>query len=212
MIGYQGVDVQIELFKSILAEKTFHKSFQTIEKVYNEGADLHKFMWDFVEFTHALILIKENLADRDSLNYPIEDIQKITKELESFSPEILTLLSEKIYTIYEKLMYLKLRNSFEMKIFIEISIRKLILDMNKPSVAGVLEKIHDLQQALQKEGEKFVASAPSRPVGQSVTNVAKADTSNKPEVEEAPEDIDMESILKDKFLGTEVDSSKVPEI
>ena len=109
-------------------------------------------------------------------------------------------------------MYLKLRNSFEMKIFIEISIRKLILDMNKPSVAGVLEKIHDLQQALQKEGEKFVASAPSRPVGQSVTNVAKADTSNKPEVEEAPEDIDMESILKDKFLGTEVDSSKVPEI
>jgi hypothetical protein len=26
------------------------------------------------------------------------------------------------------------------------------------------------------------------------------------------EDIDMESILKDKFLGTEVDSSKVPEI
>ena len=152
------------------------------------------------------------MADRDSLNYPIEDIQKITKELESFSPEILTLLSEKIYTIYEKLMYLKLRNSFEMKIFIEISIRKLILDMNKPSVAGVLEKIHDLQQALQKEGEKFVASAPSRPVGQSVTNVAKADTSNKPEVEEAPEDIDMESILKDKFLGTEVDSSKVPEI
>ena len=83
--------------------------------------------------------------------------------------------------------------------------------MNKPSVAGVLEKIHDLQQALQKEGERFVASPATRPLAQQVNHLAKADTSNK-EVEEAPEDIDMESILKDKFLGTEVDSSKVPEI
>jgi len=213
MIGYQGVDVQIELFKSILGEKTFHKSFQTIEKVYNEGADLHKFAWDFVEFTHALILIKENLADRDSLNYPIEDIQKITKELEPYNSEILTLLSEKVYTIYEKLMYLKLRNSFEMKIFIEISLRKLIFDLNKPSVAGVLEKIHDLQQLLQKEGEKFIISSATRSAEQPVvTKTTQAVTSDKPEIEEAPEDIDMESILKDKFLGTEVDSSKLPEI
>ena len=69
-----------------------------------------------------------------------------------------------------------------------------------------------MQQALQKEGERFVASPASRPISQQVNQVAKADTSNKAEVEEAPEDIDMESILKDKFLGTEVDSSKVPEI
>ncbi|MBK8395892.1 MAG: DNA polymerase III subunit gamma/tau [Leptospiraceae bacterium] len=219
MIGYQGVDVQIELVKSILGEKTFHKSFQIIEKVYNEGADLHKFAWDFVEFSHAIILIKENLADRDSLNYPIEDIQKIAKEIETFSSEILTLLSEKVYTMYEKLMYLKLRNSFEMKIFIEISIRKLIIDINKPSVAGILEKINDLQQILQKEGEKFVAASssakPSETVSTSSQKVSesKGNEFPKPQSEVSnSEEIDMESILKDKFLGTEVDSSKLPEI
>ncbi|HMV41595.1 MAG TPA: DNA polymerase III subunit gamma/tau [Leptospiraceae bacterium] len=208
MIGYQGVEVQIEFLKSILGEKTFHKSFEMIEKIYNEGTDLHKFAWEFVEFTHALIIIKENLADRDTLNYPIEDIEKISKELEPFSVEVLTLLSEKIYSMYEKLMYLKLRNSFEMKIFIEISIRKLIFDMNKPSVAGVLEKIHDLYQILQKEGERYTASPrQSNPVAAKENLPQKGNT----EVLQK-EEIDVESILKDKFLGTEVDSSKLPEI
>lgn len=216
MIGYQGVEIQLDLLKSILEEKTFHKSFQFIEKIYNEGSDLHKFLWDFVEFTHALIIIKENLADRDSLNYPLEDIQKIQGTIHNYSPETLTLLSEKVYAMYEKLGLLRLRNSFEMKIFLEISLRKIIIDLNKPSVSGILEKIKALNEIVQKDGEKFQAAFQSQAAVPPKT-VSPKETKPEPAALKVPdtvpdENMDIESMIKDKFLGTEVDSSKLPEI
>ncbi len=195
MIGYQGVDVQIELLHSVLAETKFDKLFSILDKSYKDGVDLNKFLWEFLEFSYATTLIKENLNDKESLNYPVEDVEKISKSISNYPIESLFLLSDQVYNIYEKLNLLKLRNSFETKVFFELSFRKLISELNKPTVSGVLDKIYTLKQAI--ESGSF--SIPEE-VG---TTKNKNDEEKK-----SPEKIDLVSGIKDKFLGSEVEPDK----
>lgn len=196
MIGYQGVEVQIDLLNSILNETKFDKLFSILDKTYKEGIDLNKFLWEFLEFSYATTLIKENLNDKESLNYPSEDIEKISKAISFYPLETLFLLSDQVYSIFEKLNYLHLRNSFEVKVFFELSFRKLILELNKPTVSGVLDKIQTLKKAI--ETGSFVIPE---------TNQNKNDAKKKDE-----EKIDLISEIKDKFLGSEVEPDRFKDI
>jgi DNA polymerase-3 subunit gamma/tau len=65
--------------------------------------------------------------------------------------ESLLLISERVYNMYDKLINARLRNSYEIKVFLEIYFRKLYLDINKPSLAGVLAKIEELGELVQKD-------------------------------------------------------------
>ncbi len=207
MIGYAGVEVQIDLLNSILKEETFAKTFSILEKLYTEGVDLIKFLWEFLEFTYASNLIKENLGDKESFNYPNEDILKIEKAIGDIRLETLLLISDKVYTIYEKINMLRLRNSFEMKVYLEISFRKLIVEINKPSVSGVLEKIQNLKQALEKSTVNFSS-------GKELEKPLQEKKENETDSKESSEEmnIDLVSEIKDKFSGSEVDNPKFQEL
>ncbi len=209
MIGYQGIDSQIDFLQSILEEKTAEKSIQIIEKLYVEGGDLQKFLWGFLEFTHSSLLIRENLINRESINYPKEDIQKIQKMISRYSSDSLVFLTERTYQIYEKLSLLRLRNSFETKIYIEIQIQKLISELTKPSISGILEKINGLTELIQSDIQKLPAEE-SKPVVSSTTHSQTAKPKTEaPAPEQAP---DIEAGLKDRFSGVEVDSKNLPDI
>lgn len=194
MIGYSGIDLQIELLHSLLKETSSNKIFKTIERLYVEGADLQRYVWDFIEFLHSSVLIRENIVDRETLNYPLEDIQKIQREISNYNPETLVFLSEKVYEIFEKLNVLRLRNSYEMKVFLELNFQKLIRQLNQPSLSGVLEKIATLSQQVQRSLNKFSKEEPKEKV---------LDETSIP---------DLETSLKERFSASEVDKKGIPEI
>lgn len=204
MVGYQGIASQIDLLNALLNEKKADLAIQTVEKLYVEGGDLQRYIWDFLEFCHASVLIRENIVDRESINYPYEDIQKIQKAVSNYSIETLVLLSEKVYSIYEKLTLLRLRNSFEIKIFLEINLQKLVGELNRPSVASVLEKIARLSEQVQSDAAKLpeVESKPAE----------KKPGATAPIAEVKEPEVDIEASIKDKFSGVEVDSSNLPTI
>ncbi|MCB1178400.1 MAG: DNA polymerase III subunit gamma/tau [Leptospiraceae bacterium] len=204
MVGYQGIDSQVDFFNSILEDNNPKKAISIIEKLYVEGSDLSRFLWGFLEFTHSAVLIKENLVDRESINYPKEDILKIQKVTENIGPDIIVTLTEKIYQIYEKLTLLRLRNSFEMKVFLEINIQKLIMEINKPSLSGLLEKINDLTELVQSDIKAMPESAESTPS-------TSSEKKEEPKITETPVE-EIESTLKDRFSGVEVDSKNLPDI
>lgn len=89
---------------------------------------------------------------------------------------------------------LRLRNSYEIKIFLEIQLRKLIHEINKPSLAGVLEKINHLNEMVKKDINHLPSHSPE--------NSMEDKKSNHPG--------DVEGTLKDKFSGVEVEN--YPEI
>ncbi|MCC6274859.1 MAG: DNA polymerase III subunit gamma/tau [Leptospiraceae bacterium] len=194
LIGYHGIEIHEKFLKNILDENNYTNAITTIQYLFQEGEDLQKFIWEFLEFVHILVLTKENLGDRENINFPIEDVQKIKKEFESIPLETLVLISERIYNFFEKISILRLRNSYEIKIFIEIQIRKLIFDLTKPSVAGVIGKISELTKLLAAEAE--------------VTPAIQL----KQKAQKAFSSTDVESLLKEKFAATDVDAGKLPKL
>lgn len=149
MIGYHGIDTFTDFLNQLLDSSQSAQIFETLENLFQAGIDLGKFVWDFIEFLNSLLLIKDNLADRESINIPQEDLQKLKQNYRELDREVLVLLAERIFSIHEKLNLMKLRSSYEMKVYLEIQFRKLILDREKPSVSGLLAKISELTKLVQ---------------------------------------------------------------
>jgi DNA polymerase III subunit gamma/tau len=221
MLGYHGIDVQLQFLKSVLTDQTSERSIGVIEKLFEEGADLIKFIWDQIEFVHSVLLLKENLASRENIHFPLEDIDKVKKEVANYSVEPLNYISDRMFSIYEKLVYLKLRNSYEIKIFLEIQLRNLILELNKPSVSGLLEKIKDLSALVQKQMQ-VNPSLGVVPIS-AATPTVSPETSKTEEVKEKKEVVppvsskeidDVSSVILEQFSGTEIesDSKNIPKI
>ncbi|MCB1189002.1 MAG: DNA polymerase III subunit gamma/tau [Leptospiraceae bacterium] len=194
MIGYQGVDVFIGFMHEILNRDSNTNALQMIEKFSMDGVDLLKFMWDFVEFSHSSLLVKEGIASRENIQYPMEDLKKIQKEISSIDPEILNFLSNQVYGIYEKLVYMKFRNSFEMKVFLEIQIKTLMANINKPSLSGVLAKISELNELVQTE----IKSLPE----DSIISPQPKEPKQEKKIEQ-----DVGELLKEQFSGVDVETN-----
>lgn len=212
MLGYQGIDMQIEFLHALLEPQEHKSPVAHIEKLFLEGSDLIRFVWDMVEFTHTTVLLKENLSGRESINYPLEDIDKIKKFIEKYSTETLNLISHHFYEIYEKLNYLKLRNSYEIKVFIEIQAHKLTKDLTRPSLAGVLTKIQLLGERVQEQAQNMAKIEPA-PVQKEEATPAKPEPGQTAAQENPPkEKPDVGSMIKEQFAGIELEQGKYPEL
>ncbi|GBF39682.1 DNA polymerase III subunit gamma/tau [Leptospira johnsonii] len=240
MIGYHGIDFLADFIKSLVDSENSSKSLQIIENLYQEGQDIFKFLWDSIEFTHTLCLLKDSAADSESVNYPREDLIKMRKDFESVDPIALNKLSFRLFELFEKVKTLRLRNSFEIKIFIEIQIKKLAEDLAKPSLAGLVDRINHLILMIQDQDSNSPASTFELPKKQAPPQQAKEIQTPAPtpapvvsnEKKEIPqgqkssplssledmakdvssEDAEWEKSFKNEFLGTDVDPSKVPKL
>ncbi len=220
MIGYHGIDTFIDFLNDILDSTKSAQIFEKLEHYFQEGVDLIKFIWDFVEFLNSLLLIQDNLAERESINIPQDDIQKIKTQFRTLDKELLIMLSENIFLIHEKLNQMKLRSSYEVKVYLEIQFRKVILEREKPSVSGLLSKISELTKLIQSDinniqdntvsiPTKTAAPTPiSTPPSTFEKSNSQAMKSNTPI---APAQ-DMEMLIKEKFSGMEVDPNQFKNI
>jgi len=198
MIGYHGIELHINYLKSIINEENYSQTLEEIQKLFQEGHDMIKFIWDFLEFIHTLILIKENLADRESVNFPPEDLQRMKQEFQDLDVEKINYLAQRLFEIYENITVMKLRTSFEIRVFLEIQFRKIHFDLTKPSLAGVLNQINSLAEQLQVDMKNMENS------GFNPAIEKKVDTTKKV--------LDIESAIKEEFSGVEVDAEDHPDI
>ncbi|MCZ8341604.1 MAG: DNA polymerase III subunit gamma/tau [Leptospira sp.] len=211
MIGYHGIDTFTQFLDQILDSSKSALIFENLETYFQEGLDLTKFLWDFIEFLNSLLLIKDNLADRESINIPSEDLIRLKQSYRELDRETLVLLAERIFLIHEKINHMKLRSSYETKVYLEIQFRKLILDREKPSVSGVLNKLSELNKLIQADISHL--PEPSAPTAKPKSEEKsynppenKVKKEEKPKEESKQESID--KLVQETFSGTEVDASQ----
>ncbi|MDZ4725161.1 MAG: DNA polymerase III subunit gamma/tau [Leptospira sp.] len=218
MIGYHGIDIFIDFLNYILDSTQSSKLFEKLELYFQDGLDLIKFIWDFVEFLNSLLLIQENLAQRESINIPQEDIQKLKSEFRNIDREVLILLSENMFLVHEKLNQMKLRSSYEVKVFLEIQFRKILLEREKPTVSGLLSKLSDLTKQIQADVNNI--QEPSVNIVSTVPKVEKNIPQTKIEkpdevaIESNPSknSLEIEKLVKETFGGTDADPNKYKNI
>ncbi|MDF3820942.1 DNA polymerase III subunit gamma/tau [Leptospira sp. 96542] len=215
MIGYHGIETFQDFLDQLLDSSKAAGIFETLENLFQAGIDLSKFIWDFIEFLNSLLLIKDNLADRESINIPQEDLLKLKQTYRELDREVLVLLAERIFSIHEKLHLMKLRSSYEMKVYLEIQFRKLILDREKPSISGLLSKITELTKLVQADVSHMPDLAPQldskKEISPSNPNPSTTQEKSQPDktnVQKKDSPADVERLLKENFSGVEVDPNQ----
>ncbi|MDX1957204.1 MAG: DNA polymerase III subunit gamma/tau [Leptospiraceae bacterium] len=196
ILGLRGVTQQIEFSKFLLSDESSTKAIEFLEKEFSLGSDLQKFIWEYLDFIHTTILVRENIYDKESINFTSEDVSLIQKEMQNFRMETLNLLAERFFQIYERVALLRLRSSYETKLYLEIQVRKLVSDLNKPTVSGLVAKIFELSQMIQKDINHLPAEKPK-----------SAMTNEGIEPIQKTSDLDLEAGIKNTFSGVEVDEN-----
>jgi len=215
MIGYQGVDEFSCFVQNLLQPEKNIEVFKTLEQLFQEGQDLGKFIWDLLEFLNTVVLSLQNLLEKESSNIPVEDIERVRKIFRDYDLNQLNLVAEKLFSIYEKITQMRLKNSQEIKIYLEIQFRKLLLDLEKPSVSGLLKKIADLTREIHAEAEK-VSTHPVLPSAIETKSTLESGTETSAAgiqqgIHLSPAE-KLESYVKENFSGTVVDPSQTPDI
>ena len=128
--------------------------------------------------------------------------------------ESLNLLTENVFQMYDKINVMRLRNSQEVKIFLEIEFRKLIIEIEKPTVSGLLKKIADLTREIQNESQSLPANpVTKKEIVDSLKQKKESLLENKLVDNNDMNTSDkMEFFVKENFKGTDVDPSTMPEI
>jgi len=195
MVGYYGIEGFMQLLDATLDFTKQEAIFVKIEQIFEEGIDLQKFIWDYVEFLHSVLFLKDQIIDKQSTQIPQTDLLKLKAHYRDISQAKIILISERVFAIYEKITHMKLRTSYEVKVFLEIQFKKLISELEKPSVAGLVQRLNDLAQMLQSDKPYASTSIESN------KNLAEEKKI------ENKSNLEVENLIKEQFSGMEVDPS-----
>lgn len=151
LIGAIPHDIFLELtFKLLNKEESDYDMLAPVEETFRMGGDLNRFIWEYLEFLRTLIHIRNGVEDTEFIGLPETDIIEVRKEVSSVDPASLTFIFQEVYEILGKTRSLRLRNSYESRILIEVSFMDLKEKLTRPSMTGVLKKLNRLSAAIHQ--------------------------------------------------------------
>lgn len=147
--------VPLELFLD-LTEQLYGKDgggqndlLQPIHEVFASGGDLGRFIWEFLDFLRMAIHVRRGVDDPEFLGIPGPEIHTLQERLSDLDAVRLTTIFEGIYSLLTKSFALRLRNSYETRVLVEIELIALKEKLSRPSVSGVIKKLNKLSAAMQ---------------------------------------------------------------
>jgi DNA polymerase-3 subunit gamma/tau len=123
-----------------------------IHEIFASGGDLGRFIWEYLDFLRVAIHIRRGVDDPEFLGVPGPEIHRLQEALAGFDPVRLTTVFTGIYELLNKSFALRLRNSYETRVLVEIELIALKEKLSRPSVTGVLRKLNQLSAAVQSGG------------------------------------------------------------
>ena len=126
-----------------------HALLAPIHEIFAAGGDLGRFIWEYLDFLRVAIHIRRGVDDPEFLGIPGPEIHRFQNALAEFDPVRLTTIFSGIYELLSKSFALRLRNSYETRVLVEIELIALKEKLSRPSITGVLRKINQLSAAMQ---------------------------------------------------------------
>lgn len=120
-----------------------------VHEIFAAGGDLGRFIWEYLDFLRVAIHIRRGVNDPEFLGIPGTEISRLGNALQNADPVKLTAIFSGIYELLNKSFALRLRNSYETRVLVEIELIALREKLSRPSVTGVLRKINQLAAAVQ---------------------------------------------------------------
>jgi len=191
-----SVDVMLTITQNLFRVSSSNELLKPIADIFNDGGDLERFIWEYLEFLRICILIHKGIKDKDLLGLIGEDIEKIHQFVATIPFEKLFTIFDEIYQLRSKSYFLRIKNTYEARILIEVTLLKIQDKLNKPTLDEIIHDINQISKLF--EGQDI-----------SEEKLFKKENNNKI----AKKDFSLEDEIKSKFLGTYItDENKIPKL
>ncbi|MCR9141340.1 MAG: DNA polymerase III subunit gamma/tau [bacterium] len=120
-----------------------------VHEIFAAGGDLGRFIWEYLDFLRVAIHVRRGVDDAEFLGIPGPEIHRLSEALGAYDPVRLTTIFSGVYDLLNKSFALRLRNSYETRVLVEIELIALQEKLARPSMTGVLRKINQLSAAMQ---------------------------------------------------------------
>lgn len=151
LIGAYPLDHFLDLLLALLnPDSDAPAMMKPVQEVFVTGGDLGRFVWEFCDFLRTAIHIKHGIEDTEFLGIPGSDIQKIRESTADVDSVRMTVIFDHIYELLTKAHTIRLRNSYENRILIEIELLSLREKLTRPSLSSVLTRLSRLSAAVSQ--------------------------------------------------------------
>ncbi len=149
--GVVWFDTYLRLTEALLQpESSSSEILEPIRSIFSVGGDLSRFAWDFVDFLRIAIHVKNGIEDPEFLGVPDSEISSIRKALSDSDPVRIQIIFDGIYNLIHRAGVLRLRNSYESRVLIEVELYSIKEKLSRPSLSSVIHKINKLSSALRE--------------------------------------------------------------
>lgn len=219
LTGNFTYDIFLNLTKSIFSDISPEELLKPISEILEYGGDLEKFIWEYLEFLKNCILIKKGINNKEILGILAEDLEKIKTLIQNIPFEKLLSIFEEFYQLKSKAYLLKIKNSYEARILLEITLIKIYEKLKKPTLEEIVRDINILtryfegidiseEKLFHPSGIQSQKENQKNPDTQITQNIKKSENQK---VQESPSKLEDE--IQHKFLGTYItDEKAIPKL
>lgn len=151
LLGAVPLDLFIGLTENLLnASSDVNKLLEPVHDTFATGGDLGRFVWEYLDFLRTAIHIRHGIEDPEFLGLPGTETQKIRALFGAVDPGKLTFLFDSVYELLSRSYALRLRNSYETRVLIEIELLSLRDRLSRPSISGILTRLNRLGAAIHQ--------------------------------------------------------------
>ncbi|MDH5717918.1 MAG: DNA polymerase III subunit gamma/tau [Spirochaetia bacterium] len=149
LLGIHPLETYLEFVESF-RNSDAKKNLLIIHRLFSEGLNLKRFIWDLLDFMKSMILVKNELLERENFSYAASEIDKLKKYADLWDVSELILVFESFYKLYSNWSLFQTSKSAEIKISLEIAVVDIFEKLKRPSVSKLMQKITMLKNAIEK--------------------------------------------------------------
>lgn len=122
-----------------------------VVQIFDEGGDLERFVWEYMDFLRTALYIRRGVADSDFLGLSGHDVIRIQEGMKDVPPARLQQLFDDMFDLKGRAHQMRIRNSYEARILIEMTLLRVHEKMHRPSLDDVIQQLNHLSRVLEGE-------------------------------------------------------------
>lgn len=212
LTGSFTIETFLQITKSLLDAKSSADSLiRPIVQMFDEGGDLERFVWEYMDFLRTALYIRRGIIESDFLGLTGQDVTRIQNEIESIAVFQLQQMFDDIFDLKGKAFQMRIRNSYEARILIEMTLLRMHEKLQRPSLDQVIHQLNDLSRALES-GQNNNPTKIEMQTERKIEPARNVESEIKTEPKKNIDKYSIENELQKQVLGTIVDSKSVPDL
>lgn len=151
VLGALSVESYLRLLESVRT-RNLKDALMVIDELHREGANLKRFLWDFIDFIKNMVLLKSGIPGEIEDLFSEQELSEIKNIAANWDAIELHAAYDRFYRLYSSWSIFQTTRSSEIRVSLEMAFVELFHTLNSPSVSSLVKKIAGLKSVLEQGG------------------------------------------------------------